>query len=547
MMRFSSLLRALDEVTGTNDKVTALRSFFSEAPEEESTLGAAFLLGMKIPRPVRSSLLREWAAAEAGLSAWLFEECYASVGDLAETISLILPEPETPVILSLAELLAALRELGSRPEAERRETLLGLWRSLARWDRFVFTKLITSGFRVGVSRALVFRALAQVHGLPEAVVAHRLMGWAGAGATSLPTLLTGENPADQHGRPYPFYLCYPLEAPLDTLGQPDEWIAEWKWDGIRAQLLNRCGAVSIWSRGEELVTDRFPELVRLGESLPSGTVLDGEILCIKDGAVQPFALLQKRINRRALTGRILSDAPVGFIAYDILEHAGEDIRDLPLGARRARLESLGELLERAGGRLSNPFALIDWDHLAELRASARSSCAEGVMVKRLSSPYRAGRKRGDWWKWKLDPYSIDAVLIYAQMGHGRRAELYTDYTFALWDGEQLVPFAKAYSGLSDEELAEITRYVRSNTIDKFGPVRSVTPSLVFEIGFEGIQRSARHRSGVAVRFPRILRWRKDKTHLEANTLGDLQALLDADTIVGSPIRTEDGSSRGADR
>lgn len=526
MNEFAALLLDLDRATGTNDRADALGQFFRAAPERDAVWGAALLLGAKLPRPVKTTLLRQWASEAAGVPPWLFEESYLTVGDLAETISLILPESTAPVEHSLADWIAALRALAEHPDEEgKKAILLGLWREMGRWERFAFTKLVTSGYRVGVARGLVHRALARAHDLPEALVAHRLMGGFDPDGSTLAEILGDAGESEDLTRPYPFQLCYALDTEPDALGPADEWTAEWKWDGIRAQLIRRADVAAIWTRGEELVTDRFPEVAEVAARLPSGTVLDGELVCLKDRSVLPFSILQRRIGRTRLTSAVLSQCPVGFIAYDLLEWEGQDIRSSPLSYRRSVLESLERLLVAGQALVSPAIAIDDWSALAELRLRARDMKAEGLMLKRRDSSYVGGRRRGDWWKWKLDPFSVDAVLLYAQAGHGRRANLYTDYTFAVWNGEQLVPFAKAYSGLTDRELDEITRYVRENTIERFGPVRSVTPSLVFEIAFEGIQRSPRHRSGLAVRFPRILRWRRDKRPEDANSLADLMSLI----------------------
>jgi DNA ligase-1 len=391
----------------------------------------------------------------------------------------------------------------------------------------VWNKLITGGFRVGVAQRLVTRALSSVSGLPDPVIAHRLMGEWQPSAVWYRALLAPETADADVSRPYPFFLAHPLEGDPAHLGDPAEWQAEWKWDGIRAQLIRRAGQTFVWSRGEELINDGFPELTTLGAALPDGTVIDGEIVPYRDGAVQPFAQLQRRIGRKQPSKKMLAEAPVALFAYDLLEAEGADLRELPLEERRRRLAHLyaAYRVQHAVWQLS-PIAMgKTWADLAAAREQSRERGAEGLMLKRRSSPYRVGRVRGDWWKWKVDPFSVDAVLIYAQRGSGKRASLYTDYTFGVWDGDQLVPFAKAYSGLTDAEIREVDAFIRRNTLEQFGPVRTVTPRLVFELGFEGIQRSARHKSGIAVRFPRILRWRRDKPPAEADTLETVRALI----------------------
>jgi DNA ligase-1 len=404
--------------------------------------------------------------------------------------------------------------------------LLAAWRALTARERFVWNKLITGAFRVGVSQQLLTRALAEVAGLDPAIVAHRLMGNWEPTAEFYRSLIAGQTGAEDHSRPYPFFLATPLEEEPSELGEVGEWLAEWKWDGIRAQLLHRGGQVFLWSRGEELITERFPELAELGRGLPPGTVIDGELLPWQGDAVMPFAQLQRRIGRKTLGRKILAEVPVVLMAYDLLEFGGEDWRVRPLNERRSQLADLVAAVPAQGRwRLSPAVPGATWEELASARQDSRARQVEGLMLKRLDSPYRVGRQRGDWWKWKISPHTIDAVLIYAQRGSGKRASLYTDYTFGVWDEGELVPVAKAYSGLTDAEIRQVDAFVRKNTVEKFGPVRSVTPELVFELAFEGIQRSARHKSGVAVRFPRILRWRTDKKAADADTLTRVKALL----------------------
>jgi len=532
LKRFAALYEALDRTTSTNEKVAALASYFSSAPPEDSAWAVWFLTGRRLKRFLQGRLLAAWAMEEACVPDWLFEDSYSSVGDLAETISLVLdgrgetePAPELPLSRWMTERLLPLRAL---PVEEQRERVTGWWRGLPRWETFVLNKLLTGELRVGVSQTLVERALAQVAGVPQPTLAHRLMGtWEPTAAFYLGLLSPGAEGEEDGSRPYPFYLASPLEQPVDSLGEPAEWLAEWKWDGIRSQLIRRGGVLHLWSRGEELITERFPELTRAAASLlPDGTVLDGEILAWRDGQPLPFAVLQRRIGRKKLTEKVLAEAPAVFLAFDLLEIGGEDARERPLAERRGDLE---RLLER--GR---PFFLTSprvdaatWEDLAQAREEARGRGVEGLMLKRLASPYRTGRRRGDWWKWKIEPFTVDAVLIYAQPGHGRRANLFTDYTFAVWNGGELVPIAKAYSGLSDQEILSLDGWIRRHTLQKFGPVRSVEPEQVFELAFEGIALSPRHKSGIAVRFPRIARWRTDKRPDQADTLEGIQRLIRA--------------------
>lgn len=524
MKAFAELYAALDETTRTNEKIEALTRYFSCVPPADAAWAAAFLIGRRPKRLLESRKLALWAIEESGIPDWLFGECYHAVGDFAETIALLLPPAQSSTDLPLhywiEERLLPLREAG---DEARRASLVSAWREMDERQRFAWNKIITGEFRVGVSQSLVVRAVAAVSGLDAAAVSHRLMGdWLPTAAFWWQLIATDSRDADI-SRPYPFCLAYPLEGPIEELGGLREWQVEWKWDGIRAQLIHRAGRTFVWSRGEELMTDRFPELAALGAQLPEGVVIDGEVLPWKNAEPLPFAQMQRRIGRKALGPRILSDVPVAIVAFDLLELQGEDIRERPLEFRRAQLETIAP---PDSPLILSPVVRADtWEELSVRRQEARARKVEGFMLKRLGSPYRVGRRRGDWWKWKIQPYSVDAVLIYAQPGHGRRASLFTDYTFGVWDGDVLVPFAKAYSGLTDDEIRKVDAFVRANTIEKFGPVRSVTPELVFELAFEGIQRSPRHRSGIAVRFPRMARWRTDKKARDADTIETIRALL----------------------
>jgi DNA ligase 1 len=525
MKRFSALYAAIDQTTGTNSKVAALAEYFRAAPEDDRLWTVALFSGRRPRRTITATVLRRWAAERAGLAYWLFEDSYAVVGDLAETIALILPPPARDSDETLTTWIGHIRHLSTLPEDQAKAGILAAWDSLAAPERFLFTKLLTGGFRVGISHTLMVRALAQALGREEADLTHRLMGnWTPDNVT-WSTLIDAPAPEADLARPYPFYLAYALDDPAD-LGDLAEWAAEYKWDGIRAQFVLRGGTHHVWSRGEDLITDRFPELAALKDWLPDGTVIDAELLAYADDAPLPFAALQKRLGRKTVPRTLLTEAPVILMAYDILEQDGQDIRAAPFATRRARLEAIAKALPATAPlRLSPALAFDSPAAVAALRETARGHAAEGLMLKRRDSPYLSGRKRGDWWKWKVAPLTVDAVMIYAQAGHGRRADLYTDYTFAVRDGDALVPFTKAYSGLTDAEFRAITAWVRKNTLQRFGPVRQVPPELVFEIAFEGIQASPRHKSGIALRFPRMLRWRQDKPVSEIDTLDTLRALL----------------------
>jgi DNA ligase-1 len=525
---FARLYAELDATTSTRTKVEALERYFRAADPRDAAWAVYFLAGNKPRQIVPVRLLARLAVEEAGLPEWLFEESYQAVGDLAETIAHVLPpggaDDDASLAVWIEERLLPLR---GAEQAEVRAQLPAWWRGLDANARLVLNKLITGAFRVGVSKLLVQRALAAVAGVEQKVIAERMAGdWQPTPERYL-ALASGDAAASQRGQPYPFFLAHPLEEPPATLGDPADWIAEWKWDGIRGQLVRREGETFVWSRGEELVTERFPEIARAGAKLPDGTVLDGEVLAWRDDAPLAFARLQTRIGRKRLTPKALADAPAAFLAYDLLEVEATDIRDRPLDLRRSALAAVVQYAADPALRISPAVSAASWDTLAGLRAQSRTRGVEGLMLKRRDSPYGIGRTRGDWWKWKVDPYSVDAVLVYAQHGHGRRASLYTDYTFAVWEGDALVPFAKAYSGLSDAEIREVDGFIRRNTMEKFGPVRSVKPELVFEIGFEGIQRSPRHKSGIAVRFPRMLRLRREKRAEEADRLDALRALAGA--------------------
>lgn len=529
MRAFAQLYTELDETTATNEKVAALVRYFRSVPAADAAWAVHFLIGRRPKRLVRTGDLRTWAADAAAIPEWLFEESYHAVGDLAETIALLLPEQEgeskDSASLSqwVEERLLPLREL--EPAGQRR-VMLDAWQELGGRERYVWNKLITGAFRVGASQRLVIRALAEVSGVADEVIAHRLMGAWDPDPAFFARLVAAETGDADRSRPYPFCLAYPLEQPPEVLGEVAAWQAEWKWDGIRAQLVRRGGSTWLWSRGEDLLTGRFPEVELASALLPDGTVIDGELLPWLHDRPLPFAQLQRRIGRKTLGPRILAEVPVALIAYDLLEEREEDIRARPLAERRARLSALVTALPRGAPiHLSPVVSAPDWAAITDARLRARERAAEGLMLKRLDSAYGVGRRRGDWWKWKVDPHTIDAVLIYAQPGSGRRAGLFTDYTFGIWDGDRLVPIAKAYSGLTDAEIARVDAFVRRNTLEKFGPVRVVKPELVFELAFEGIQRSTRHRSGIAVRFPRMARWRTDKRAEDADTLDTVRALL----------------------
>jgi DNA ligase-1 len=525
--RFAALYEAIDATTSTNAKVAALAAYFRDAPPGDAAWAVFFLTGRRLKRLVPWPLLREWTEILTGVPDWLVMESYAAVGDMAELIALLFdafpagdPEPD----LSLADWVEnRLLQLRAIEPAAQRDAIARWWRGLPRGERFILNKLLSGEFRVGVAQTLVVRALAQALGTEATRVAARLMGDWTPSAEWFTGLSSSSETTSDLSQPYPFGLAAPLDDPPESLGPREDWLVEWKWDGIRAQIVRRRGQSWVWSRGEELITLRFPEIAAASTHLPDGTVLDGEVLAFAGNAPMPFSALQQRIGRQRQVAQIMRAVPAVFMAFDVLEHEGVDIRERPLEWRRSALSTL---VGGAGAlRLSSEETAATWEDLAVLRLESRARGVEGFILKRRDSPYGVGRRRGIWWKWKIDPLSVDAVLIYAQPGSGKRASLLTDYTFGVWDGDQLVPVAKAYSGLSNEEIEEMDRWIRRHTRERHGPVRVVEPVHVFELGFEAIAPSTRHKSGVAVRFPRMLRWRRDKRPQDADTLDTLKALM----------------------
>ena len=527
MRRFAELYDRLDRTNSTNDKVAAIVAYLEDAPAEDAAWAVYFLSGERLRAPVKVREMTAWACASIGVDGPTFEVCYEEVGDRAETLALLLEAAPNRRVAApwdppLHEAVAFVRGLRDLEAEEQRAALQRRWSDLHLRELFVLNKLITGGFRVGVSKRLLVRALSQWSGVDKAVLFHRMMGAPVDSAARFGALFD-EDPRDADlARPYPFFLASPVEGEPEALGDIAAWQAEWKWDGIRGQLIARGGEVALWSRGEELVTDTFPDLAAQARRLPDGTALDGEILAWRDGGPLPFASLQRRLGRKRVGKKTLADIPCTFLCYDALEAGGEDVRERPLRERRALLE---ELAAAADLPVSARVTAASWEELADVRGESRARGVEGMMLKRLDSPYRTGRVRGDWWKWKVAPLELDAVLVYAQPGHGRRAGLHTDYTFAVWRDEDLVPVAKAYTGLDNQEIRELDAWIRRNTTDKFGPVRQVEPAHVFELHFDSAQRSTRHKSGVALRFPRIARWRRDRAPSSANTLADVMGMI----------------------
>ncbi len=525
---FSDLVMKLGTSTKTNDKLEALVHYFSVADDKDKVWVIAIFSGRRPKRAVNTTQLATYAVELMNLPFWLFEESYHTVGDLAETITLLLPEKTSigETTKPLHYYIEELKRIEKEAEEVRKQFIIDSWMEMNHGERFVFNKLITGGFRIGVSQKLMVNALAKTISLEPSIIAHRISGNWDPSTVFFDQLLSEHSATTDWSKPYPFYLAYAIEDNVEVLGDPKEWQAEWKWDGIRGQIIKRNNELFVWSRGEELMTEKFPEYHSLQHVLPDGVAIDGEIIPSVDEKPLPFALLQTRIGRKNITKKQLQEAPIAFFAYDLLEYNGEDWRNRTLEERRTKLEEIVASANHPTILISPVIPYQSWDELARLRETSRELGAEGFMLKKKTSAYQVGRKRGDWWKWKIDPLVIDAVMIYAQKGAGRRSNLYTDYTFAVKDGDKLIAFTKAYSGLTDKEFAQVDAFVKRNSLEKFGPVRTVKPELIFEIAFEGIAASNRHKSGVALRFPRISRWRKDKTVEEINTLQDLKKMLE---------------------
>lgn len=525
---FAALVSDLSTSTKTNEKLQSLVDYFAVAPDADKVWVIAIFSGRRPRRAVNSRLMRDWCTAMTGIPDWLFDECYHTVGDLSETLALLLPGTKEPgqVNESLSFYLEQFIAIEKEEESTRKKFIIDSWQKMDRDERFVFNKLITGSFRIGVSQKTIVNALAKIVDLSSSVIAHRISGNWDPLTSSFNDLLSESASVSDFSKPYPFYLAYAIDDDIENLGETNLWQAEWKWDGIRGQIIKRNNELFVWSRGEELMTDKFPEYIILKDLLPDGVVLDGEIIPATDGKPLAFAVLQTRIGRKNIGKKQLQEAPISFFAYDLLEYNHEDWREKPLTERRKKLEEIIFPIKNNAIQISQLIEFNSWIELTEVRKNSREMNSEGIMLKRKDSEYKVGRKRGDWWKWKIDPLTIDCVMVYAQKGSGRRSNLYTDYTFAVSDGDKLITFTKAYSGLTDKEFAQVDNFVKRNSIEKFGPVRTVKPELVFEIAFEGIAASSRHKSGVALRFPRMSRWRKDKTVDDINTIEDLKKMLE---------------------
>ncbi|MFN0262431.1 cisplatin damage response ATP-dependent DNA ligase [Tepidamorphus sp. 3E244] len=542
MRAFANLIERLILTPQRNGKLRLLEDYFHQTPDPDRGFGLAALTGTLDFRHAKPGLVR--ALVEERVDPILFRLSYDYVGDLSEAVSLIWPKPETrpnDTDPPLADVVAMLDEA-------TRATLPGIVATmLDRLDetgRWAFLKLITGGLRVGVSARLAKTALARMGEVPLEDIEEV---WHGQLPPFEPLFawVEGKGPRPENDDPAPFrpvMLAQQLdEADLETL-DATAYSGEWKWDGIRVQATAGTDADGrpvrrLYSRTGDDISGTFPDLL---EAMDFDGTIDGELLVLRGGAVQPFNDLQKRLNRKQVTKKMLKDSPAHIRAYDLLMEAGEDLRELPFAERRARLERFVEATGSDRIDLSAVIAFDEWSQLAAARAQPQDAGAghdadavEGVMLKHVDSRYEAGRPKGPWFKWKRDPFTIDAVMLYAQRGHGRRSSLYSDYTFGVWrageDGEELVPVGKAYSGFTDQELRKLDKYVRDNTIERFGPVRSVRANaetgLVLEVAFEGLNESTRHKSGIAMRFPRISRIRWDKPSHEADRIETLQALL----------------------
>jgi len=525
---FANLVSELSASTKTYEKIQSLVDYFAIAPDTDKVWVIAIFSGRRPRRSVNSRLMREWVIEIVHIPEWLFNECYHTVGDFSETLALLLPDVknDNQITESLSYYLEKFIAIEKEDENIKKNFIVDSWQQMNKNERFVFNKFITGSFRIGVSQKTIVNALAKVVELSSSVIAHRISGNWDPVTTTFQELLSETASLSDFSKPYPFYLAYAIDGEVEDLGDINEWQAEWKWDGIRGQIIKRNNELFVWSRGEELMTDKFPEYFILKDFLPDGVVLDGEIIPAEQGKPLSFAVLQTRIGRKNISKKQLQEAPISFFAYDLLEYNYEDWREKPLIERRKKLEEIITPIKNNAIQISEIIHCNSWNELAELRKKSREMNSEGIMLKRKNSDYKVGRKRGDWWKWKIDPLTIDCVMVYAQKGSGRRSNLYTDYTFAVKDGDKLVTFTKAYSGLTDKEFRQIDNFVKRNSIEKFGPVRTVKPELVFEIAFEGIAASNRHKSGVALRFPRMSRWRKDKTVEDINTMDDLREMLE---------------------
>ena len=531
MKRFARILESLVFTNSRTEKLRLLEAYFRETPDPDRGLGLAAIAGSLETPHVTPTVIRK--LVESRVDPVLFRLSYDYVGDLAETVSLIWPRHDLAEDLSLSEVVARLRG-ANRKTIER--VLSGLLDSLGQSERFALLKLATGGLRVGVSARMVKLALSHYGDQPVDAIEElwfgleppyeELFAWL-EGRASTPHV-------DRTVLFRPAMLAHSLEPGDIARLDPAAFAAEWKWDGIRVQAVSLGGERRLFTRTGERIDHAFPDII---EAMEWEGVVDGELLVLRDGAVQPFDQLQKRLGRKAPPAKLLSDSPAHIRAYDLLEVPGQDLRPLSFVERRRRLEHWCNAGKPRRIDLSEVFPVGDWHRVERMRADCRVAGYEGIMLKRLDSPYLPVRIKGHWFKWKRDPLTADCVLMYAQRGHGKRSSYYSDYTFGCWEdgeeGSRLVPVGKAYSGFTDSELLELDRFVRNNTVERFGPVRAVASELVLEVAFDAVQLSARHKSGIAMRFPRIKRIRWDKPAVEADRVSNLKRLIDATGSIAS--------------
>ena len=568
---FGNLINNLEQCNSTKKKINLISVFIKDIDPRDGSWILLLLMSTRQKRVITGRRLKDILQASFRMPSWLIDDCFAQVGDSAETISLLWPQLKSELTDANIECSEVYNKLFNEPkeskplhwwmetllpaikdatETTQNRLILKLWSDIADQDHYLTNKLITGGFRNGVSKGLVVKSIAQAYELDESTVLERLMKPIEINNIWFQELThpVSINRTDRGAIPYPFYLASPVEIEKIKETPPADWRLEYKWDGIRGQLIKRDTGAYLWSRGEELVNHVFPEIIEMAENLPDGTVLDGEILCWQKDVRKPmaFASLQRRLGRKTVNKKLLKECPTVFLAYDILEHKSIDIRAYNLRDRLKLLESVQLNYNHPCLVIDNEKEFAEWEELIQLRDRARLEGAEGLMIKKISSHYLSGRKRGYWWKYKHDPMTLDAVLIYAQAGTGKRANLFTDYTFALWDDSnkyskdrKLVTFAKAYSGLNNSELMELDKWIRTHTIERYGPTRVVEQKQIFEIAFEGVMESKRHKCGLAVRFPRIHRWRIDKPVMEADCIEQAQALLKQNTYCELTSKNKD--------
>jgi len=527
MKAFAKLISNLEQTSKEAFKVTALAQYFSNATDEDKLWTLALFTGTRPKRVVDIKALKEFAEQVYTEGEWLFEASHQIVGDMAETIAYFLPKAKRNGNHTLSEWISMIRTIFNAERIDQRDAITKAWDTLRPEERFIFNKLITGGFRIDVSLKLLSKALAIVTGKDENLLAHKLNSDWHPDEVSFETLIFTENPEAEKSKPYPFHLAHTLESTVAELGDISNWQVERKWDGIRVQVIVRGNKISIWSRKGDILSSKVPELKPLAESMEDGTVLDGELICFKNGKILPINNLRTRFGRRNNSKKQFEESPCVFMAYDILEFKGEDIRNKDLAERRKKLEKviLQYYDEHKIILLSDIINNDNWESINSEREKSREHQVTGLVLKNKKSIYGSSRVEGDWWKWPVDPLFIDAILLYAQAGEGGSSKMYREYSFALWHGEDLVTFAKAKSGLEDKELKELTSFVKKNTKEKFGPVRSVAAVQIFRLAFDSITASKRHKSGILLKNPRLIEWLRDKNIEDGNNLDDLKKML----------------------